>query len=83
LTLTVLGFAPALWLWRTSIRRFTLLPNLVQNVSFILLLGILLAGLELVERTALTSLIKSQAQLAELINPFNTLWSLTQGLKGE
>lgn len=82
-TESVLGAAPAIWLWRTAIRRVTFMPNLVQNVSFILLLGAVLGGLWLIERHALTALFENQPQLAELISPFNTLGSLAQNLKGE
>lgn len=82
-TVSVLGAAPAIWLWRTPIRRVTFMPNLIQNVSFIVLLATVLSGLWLVERHALTALFESQPQLAELITPFNTLGSLAQGLKGE
>ncbi len=76
-TLTVLGAAPALWLWRTSIRRITLLPNLVQNMGLILLLSAVLFGLWLSQRQALTSLLASQPRFFEWINPLNTLLSLT------
>jgi lipid A ethanolaminephosphotransferase len=82
-TVGVLGAAPAIWLWRTSIRRVTFIPNLVQNVSFILLLGAVLGALWLIERHAMTALFESQPQLAELISPFNTLGSLAKNLKGE
>lgn len=82
-TVSVLGAAPAIWLWRTAIRRVIFMPNLIQNVSFIVLLATVLGGLWLFERQALTALLESQPQLAELITPFNTLGSLAQGLKGE
>lgn len=80
-TVSILGAAPTIWLWRTSIRRVSLMPNLVQNISFILLLSAMLGGLWLGERNALTSLHESQPQLARLINPFNTLLGLLQSLK--
>ncbi len=80
-TVSILGAAPTIWLWRTSIRRVSLMPNLVQNISFILLLSAMLGGLWLGERNALTSLQESQPQLARLINPFNTLLGLLQSLK--
>lgn len=81
-TVSVLGAAPAIWLWRMSIRRVTFMPNVVQNIGFLGLLGAVLCGLWLVERNVLAALMESQPRLAELINPFNTLGSLAQGLKG-
>ena len=81
-TVSILGVGPSIWLWRTSIRRVTLMPNLVQNISFILLLVAVLVSLWLIERHALASLQESQPQLAGLITPFNSLLSLIQALKG-
>jgi lipid A ethanolaminephosphotransferase len=80
-TLIVIGAAPALWLWRTSIRRVTLVPNLMQNIIFILLLGLVLLGLWLVDGNALSALVQSQPELAELVTPINTFRSLTNTLR--
>jgi lipid A ethanolaminephosphotransferase len=33
-TVIVLGVAPSIWLWRTSIRRVSFMPNLVQRACF-------------------------------------------------
>lgn len=78
-TIGVLGAAPAIWLWRTSVRRTTLMPNLIQNMVLMVLLGLALWGLWHVGHKDLLALMESQPRLAELVNPFNTLWSLVQG----
>lgn len=81
-SLMLLCVVPAVWLWRTPVRRFTLMPNLIQNIFFALIVGVLLLGLWLANHHDLTALMQSQPKLGTLINPFNTLWSLAQGLKG-
>jgi lipid A ethanolaminephosphotransferase len=81
-SLLLLCVVPAIWLWRTPVRRFTLMPNLMQNIFFALIVGVLLLGLWFANQQALSALVQSQPTLSALINPFNTLWSLAQGLKG-
>jgi lipid A ethanolaminephosphotransferase len=76
-TVSVLGFAPAIWLWRTSIRRVALMPNFLQNICLLGLLGAVLCGLWLSQRQALSALLVSQPRLLEWINPVNSLLSLT------
>jgi lipid A ethanolaminephosphotransferase len=81
--LMLLCVAPAIWLWRTAVRRFTLVPNLIQNIFFALIVSGLLIGLWLANQHDLTALMQNQPKLGALINPFNTLQSLTQTLMGQ
>jgi lipid A ethanolaminephosphotransferase len=77
---TLLGLMPIVVLWRMPLRRTPLMQNLAQNLALFVAACALFAGLWLVSHQTVTSLIHSQPQLRQLLNPFNMLQTPVQML---
>ena len=80
LTVMALAVVPAIWFVKTPVRRIAVPGTLVQNFLFCMASLIVLAGLWLTSVKQIQPLMKSQPQLQQFINPFNSLWSFGQAL---
>lgn len=80
LTVVALAIVPAIWFVKTPVRRIPVLGTLAQNLLLCLVSCLVLAGLWLASAKELQPLMKNQPQLQQLLNPFNSLWSLSQPL---
>lgn len=75
-TLLLLGVLPALWLWRTPVRRIPALRNLKQNAVLFMASCSLLAVMLLAAYKNFSPLMSSQPQWRHWLNPINTLLAL-------
>lgn len=73
ITLLVLAVLPAVWLWRTPVRRFPEWHSLFQNALFFVTSCMVLAAISLMSTPDFWQLIRDHAPLRQMINPLNTL----------
>lgn len=76
LTLMLLGVLPAVWLWRTPVRRIPPLRNLKQNGVLFMVSCSVLAVILLAAYKNYSPLMGSQPQLRHWLNPINALVAL-------
>jgi lipid A ethanolaminephosphotransferase len=79
ITMLLLAVLPAVWLWRTPVRRFPEWHSLFQNALFFVASCMVLAAMTLMSTPDIWQLIREHTPLRQMINPLNTL-SLMAGI---